>query len=893
MNLEMDKDFSNPNMTVTELKCNYLKNPLGVETPNPRLSWVLKSDERGQRQTAYRILVASSRQTLDRDVGDLWDSGKVESDQSVHVLYRGKKLNSRQGCYWKVKVWDRDGKECAWSQPSYWEMGLLNEDDWKAQWISSARIVVGPSNPPPAPMLRRTFSVKKTVASARAYVCGLGYYELYVNGRKVGDEVLAPAFTTYDKTVLYQTHDITDFLVTGKNTVGVILGNGWYNCFTKDVWNFQQAPWRDQPKLLLQIHIRFKDGEEKVIVSDKKWRWNTGPIVFDGLRNGETYDARLEKPGWTKPEYDDGDWKPVTIVPGPGGVLHSQQMTPIRITETIVPVSLKEVRPGVWVYDLGQNIAGWVQLRVSGPAGATVVLRYAEKIKEDGDIDPSNINRFVKSGEFQTDRYILKGEGVEVWEPRFTYHGFRYVQVTGFPGTPTLDNIRGRAVHTAFEKRGEFTCSNDLLNAIQRCALWSTVNNYHGIPTDCPHREKNGWTGDAHISAEQVLLNFDPMTAYTKWLADHRDNQRPNGQLPGIIPTGGWGYNWGSGPAWDSATILIPWYLYLYCGDTGILEEHYECMRRYVDFLTSMASENIVDFGLGDWCPPVGGPEGHKCPRIVTSTAYYYVDALIVARAAALLGRKEDAEKYAKLAADVKAAFRRRFLNLETGRVTGNCQTSMSCALYQGLVEENEKGKVLEALAAAVEEQNRHIDCGILGTKYILHALTEHGRVDLAYAIATQTDFPSWGHWIKQGATTLWETWDGNASRDHHMFSDISAWFYKGLAGINPDVSKPGFKNIIIRPNPVADLRWVKAWHNSMYGKIVCNWTVKNRQFTLEVAVPPNCTATVYLPTSDPTSVRESGRPVKQQPGITVDDWSERRLRLNIESGRYCFTARL
>ena len=299
MNLEMDKDFSNPNMTVTELKCNYLKNPLGVETPNPRLSWVLKSDERGQRQTAYRILVASSRQTLDRDVGDLWDSGKVESDQSVHVLYRGKKLNSRQGCYWKVKVWDRDGKECAWSQPSYWEMGLLNEDDWKAQWISSARIVVGPSNPPPAPMLRRTFSVKKTVASARAYVCGLGYYELYVNGRKVGDGVLAPAFTTYDKTVLYQTHDITDFLVTGKNAVGVILGNGWYNCFTKDVWNFQQAPWRDQPKLLLQIHIRFKDGEEKVIVSDKKWRWNTGPIVFDGLRNGETYDARLEKPGWT------------------------------------------------------------------------------------------------------------------------------------------------------------------------------------------------------------------------------------------------------------------------------------------------------------------------------------------------------------------------------------------------------------------------------------------------------------------------------------------------------------------------------------------------------------------------------------------------------------------
>jgi len=879
-------------MTVDELKCNYLVNPLGVETPQPRLSWVLKSDERGQRQTAFRVLVASSREVLDRKNGDLWDSGKVLSAQSIHVVYDGKPLMSRQGCHWMVQVWDKDDKVCPWSQPAYWEMGLLNPSDWHAQWISSSRIGVEASNPPPAPMFRRTFLLKKQIDSARAYVCGLGYYELYINGHKIGDEVLAPAFTRYDARVFYQTHNVTNAIVQGENAIGVILGNGWYNCFTKEVWNFQQSPWRDQPKLLIQIHIRFVDGEETTIVSDRSWRWSTGPIVFDGLRNGETYDARLEKSGWAEPGYDDSDWKDVMVVQSPGGILRSQQMTPIRVTETIVPVSLKEVRKGVWVYDLGQNISGWAQLKVSGPAGTTVVLKYAEKLRDDGDIDQSNINVFIRSGECQTDTYILKGEGTEVWEPLFTYHGFQYVQVTGFPGTPTLDNLRGRVVHTAFETRGEFVCSNDLLNAIQSCACWSTRGNYHGIPTDCPHREKNGWTGDAQLSAEQVLLNFDPMSAYTKWMADFRDVQRMSGQLPGIVPTGGWGFNWGSGPAWDSAAILIPWYMYSYCGDTSILQEHYDCMKRYVDFMTSMATDHIINFGLGDWCPPTGGPEGHKCPTIVTDTAYYYVNNLILSKTAAILGRDDEAKRYLNAAAKIRNAFRTRFVDFETGQVTGNSQTSMSCALFQGLIDPDEKPKVLEALVSAVEEQNRHIDCGILGAKYVMHALTDLGRADLAYAIVTKTDFPGWGNWIVRGATTLWETWDGNASRNHHMFSDISAWFYKGLAGINPDPSAPGFKHIVIRPNPVGDLRWVRAWHHSMYGRIVCNWALKDGEFALDVTIPPNCTATVLLPTTDPLSVCEGGRPAHTQPGIRVGKMHDGRMTLNLESGNYRLTSR-
>ncbi len=833
-------------MRAENLSCNDLRNPLGVETRQPRLSWMLDG---GQRQTAYRIVV-----------DDRWDSGRVESEQSVHVAYAGPRLVSRQACSWKVQVWDQDGQSGPWSEPASWEMGLLNATDWQARWIAGERLAWGELKP--APLLRRRLELRKSVVAARVYVSGLGYYELYVNGRRIGDEVLAPAFSRYDLTTFYQTHDVIVALRAGENVFGVILGSGWYNCHTQEVWNFHAAPWRDQPKLLLQLHLRFEDEEEQIVVSDQNWRANTAPIVFDGLRNGEFYDARLEQPGWNAPGFDDTAWKPAVQVPPPGGVLRSQQHTPMRVTETLRHVSVKEAQPGVWVYDLGQNIAGWNQLTVAGSAGTTVTLKHAEKLKPDGDIDPSNINPFVKSGEFQTDKYTLRGAGKEVWEPRFTYHGFQYVQVTGFPGAPTRDNLRGRVAHTALETRGEFSCSNDLLNAIQRAALWATRGNFHGNPTDCPHREKNGWTGDAHLSAEQVLLNFDPRTAYRKWMGDFRDVQRPSGQLPGIVPTGGWGYNWGSGPAWDSAAILIPWYLHLSGGDTATLAEHYDCMKRYVDYMTTMATDHIVEFGLGDWCPPTGGPSGHKCPVAVTDTAYYYVDASILAKVAGLLGKKADARRYERLAAKIRRAFRKKFLNRKTGQVTGNCQTSMACALYQGLVDEEEKPRVLAALVAAVEEQNRHLDFGILGLKYVLRALTDGGRVDLAYALATQMDFPSWGHWLMQGATTLWEMWDGEGSHNHHMASDISAWFYQTLAGINPDPAAPGFKHILLRPRPVADLRWVRAWHLGPYGRMESNWTWESGAFTLDALIPPNCTATVYLPSRDQRApVRlESGR---------------------------------
>lgn len=872
-------------ISITDLTCNYLENPIGVDTVSPSLSWVLNSTERDQLQTAFRVLVASSRELLDVDSGDMWDSGKVESSQSIHIPYEGTPLASRERYYWKVQVWDKNGYVSEWSEVAYWEMGILDESEWQAKWIGSP--LTGESGQ--APLFRRTVLIDKAIQSARIYICGLGYYELYINGKKIGDEVLAPAFTRYDETVLYQTHDVTEELAEGKNAIGVILGNGWYNCFTEEVWDFKQAPWRAMPKLLLQLHIKFSDGTETVVVSDGNWRTNTGPIIFNALRNGEFYDARLEREGWNLSDYDDSDWKDVIIVPGPGGVLRSQQMTPIKITKTIEPVSLTQVRPGVWVYDLGQNISGWAQLIVSGPKGTTITLKYAEKVGKDGDIDDSNIRTYVKSGEFQTDKFTLKGEGTEIWEPRFTYHGFQYVQVTGFPGTPTLENLRGRVVHTAFSRRGEFSCSNTLLNTMQRCSDWSTLGNYHGIPTDCPHREKNGWTGDAHLSAEQTLLNFDPATAYRKWMIDFRDVQRPSGQLPGIVPTGGWGYNWGSGPAWDSAAILIPWYLYVYCGDVEILKEHYDCMKKYVDFLGTMATEHIVTFGLGDWCPPVGDAGDHKCPTAVTSTAYYYVDTVILATVAKLLGKDADAAKYGELAKKIREAFRKEFMDTETGDVTGNCQTSVACAIYQGLVDSEETSRFASSLAGYVNEANNHIDCGILGTKYVMHALTQVGRADLAYEIATKTTFPSWGHWIEQGATTFWESWGGYASRNHHMFSDVSAWFYKGLAGINPDPENPGFKHIIIHPNIVGDLDWVDAWHRSMYGVIASSWKIEGNFLRMKVKIPANCTATVYLPTNSSENVRENGKPLAMQLGIRDIKTRDDRVVVTVGSGEYVF----
>lgn len=880
-------------MQITDLKCNWLRNPIGVDT-TPRLGWRLARAQRGTSQSAWQIVAASAPEALTESAADLWNSGKVMSDQCVEVMYGGVPLTSRQRAFWKVRVWDQNDCRSDWSAQATLEMGILRREEWCARWIGrvAEEGAMPPDVPPPAPLLRTEFEIDRPVRRGRAYVSGLGFCEFYVNGARCGDDVLAPGFTCYDRTVLYQAHDVTDLLKPGVNAIGVILGNGWFNCYLPDAWNFREASWRATPKLFLQLHLIYDDGQEDVIVSDETWRLTDGPIVRDGLRNGETFDARRAVNDWSTPGFDDSGWAQAAVVRGPGGSLRSQQFPPIRITRTLSPCGLNEVDSGLFVYDFGENIAGWGRLRAQAPAGAEVTLRHSERIDEHGRIDMRNINGLVEGAGFQTDRYVFRGDGVEEWAPRFTYHGFQYVELSGLPEVPSLDNLAADVVHTDLASRGSFVCSNTLLNTIQEFARRSTLANYHGMPTDCPHREKNGWTGDASLSAEQCLYNFDPVAAYRKWLQDFRDVQRPNGAYPAIVPTGGWGFNWGNGPAWDSAGVLIPYYLYLYDGVTVPIEEHYESMRRYVDYLKTMTlADGTLDFGLGDWCPPTGGPAGYACPAAVTSTAYYYVDARTVAQAAAVLGYDEDAEKYQRLAAQVRAAFRRRFIDFDAVRVSGDCQTAYGCTIFQGLLEPDETAEFGKQLVRTVEERGRHIDCGILGAKYVMHALSAIGRADLAYAIATRTDFPSWGHWIEQGATTLWECWDGAGSRNHHMFSDIGAWFYGTLAGIRPDPAAPGFHRVIVAPEPVRDLSRVQAHHDCRYGRISSNWEQDETGFRLAIDIPHNCTAVVHLPGTDPRGMTVNGELLAQSALIhgpmTVAD--NGRTVANVRSGQYSF----
>jgi alpha-L-rhamnosidase len=597
-----------------------------------------------------------------------------------------------------------------------------------------------------------------------------------------------------------------------------------------------------------------------------------------------------KKPGWDTAAFNDADWPAAQVVEPPPGKLAAQMTPPIKADQVIKPVWLSEPKPGVFVFDLGQNLAGFAELSVRGQAGTKVVMKYSERLRADGMIDRADIQQHVAkmdtNQQFQADTYILKGGDPETWHSRFTYHGFQYVEVTGFPGKPTSESLRGVFLHSAVPVAGEFECSNPLLNKIWAAGRWAYLSNLQGIPTDCPHREKNGWTGDAHLAAEQGLLNYAPAALYTKWINDLGDEQRASGELPGIVPTSGWGYKWGNGPAWDSAFLLIPLYLYEYCGDTQVLRDHYDGMKRYVDYLTSRAKDGIVKIGLNDWAP-----WKTKTEAGITDTAYYYVDAKIVALAAELLGKKDDARKYTELAASIKAAFNQKFYHADTGLYDNGSQTALSCALYQGLVEPENQARVLANLVAAVEKTTNHIDTGILGTKYMLNTLLENGRADVAYRIIAQQDEPSWGWWLAQGATTLWEQWNGTESRNHIMFGDVSAWFYKALAGIQPDPESPGFKHFYVTPQVVGDLTSARGEYDSIRGRIVSDWRVVNGQFHLRVVVPANTTATVTLPIAK--DVLEKSRPVAQRRAVQLLRSESGRTVVETTSGEYLFSGSL
>lgn len=892
------------------LRCEYVTDPLAIDTPQPRLSWILQSTERGQKQTAYQIIAASTPASLDANRGDLWDSGRVQSDQTAQVEYAGKRLTSRLQCHWKVRVWDKDEQPSAWSKPACWTVGLLQSSDWQSQWIGATadrpapapddrigRNITDAKTPPFASiLLRKEVALAKKPVRATAYYCGLGYCQLSINGWKVGDAELDPGFTDYTKRVFYITRDVTDLLQSNHNVIAATLGGGWYDSPGADVWSFHRAPWIAPPKLLLRIDIDFADGTHGAVVSDTTWKCTTGPIVFNSIRGGETHDARREKPGWDGRGYDDSTWPNARIVSAPKGRLVPQCHPPIRVTESIRPVKLTEPKPGVYVFDLGVNIAGWAQLKTRGSRGQTIKLGFHERLIPDGTVDTQTFLE-CSGNRFQTDEFILKGDGEEIYEPRFTYHGFRYVQVNGLSQKPTLDSLTGRWVHTAPEPAGHFSCSNPLVNRIQEMIARTQLNNLHGIPTDCPQREKIGWTEDGCVTMEEAICNFDMAAFYTKWFHDMLDAQDANGHAACIAPSPGWGRSLADGspgpcsdPWWGGAIVRTPWQLYRYYGDTRAMTEGYDAMVKYMDYVARHSQDHIPWNCEGDWLEVGSAGPAIRTQGPLTSSAAYFFYAKTLSCFASLLHRPDDAKKYARLAETIQDVFNRRFLDPKTGRYAQDSQTSHALPLSFGIVPLDKRPLVVNQLVRNIQvDRKNHISSGIVGTFYVFQSLLDADRNDVAYTMLTQEDFPSWGHMLRNGSTTIWEEWNGNGSLNHPALGAIGAWLYQAIGGIRLDPNGRGFRTIVIKPAIVGDLTWANTHYDSIAGRIACNWKREDGNLFLHITIPANTTATVYVPTTDSKSVREGGKAASEIPGTRFLRTEGKYVVYATESGTYQF----
>ena len=897
--------------SITALRCEYRENPLGIETAMPRLSWVIESETRGQRQSACRILVATSLKDLQIDNGNLWDTGKIYSDRSVHVAYQGKPLQSRQKCYWKVKVWDKDGLPSGWSEPAWWETALRTQDDWCGQWISDGR-----ENPEededfytddPAPLLRKVFNLDRKVRRARLYISGLGYYSASLNGRPVGDHQLDPAWTMYSKRIFYSTYDVTDQLVEGGNCLGVILGNGWYNPLPLRMWghlNLRQHLTVGRPRLIAQLNVEFTDGSDTAIVTDSSWKVTEGPIMRNSIYLGEEYDARREIPGWDQPGLDDSTWAQAAVTQAPAGSLQAQPLPPIKITATLKPVRISEPNEGVFVFDMGQNFTGWVRLSLNLPRGTTITLRYGELLHKDGTLNPMTSvcgqikgKRKTKDGQtinvggpgapeiaWQADTYIAKGGGPELYTPRFTFHTFRYVEMAGYPGTPTPDMLQGLRLNTAVDEVGSFSCSNELFNQIQQMCTWTFLSNMMSVQSDCPHRERFGYGGDLVTTCEAFMLNFDMANFYSKAVWDWHDSTRDDGMLTDTAPFVGIQY---CGVGWAMAHPLAQLQLYKYYGDQRIMEQQYATSKRWFDLVTSKAEDHIIKAGLSDH----EALEKAPAPQMVTPL--YCESARMMAKMAEIMGKDREARNYADLADKIKAAYLKRFLEPGTGVFSPGTQAAQAFALFLDMAPENEREAAVKHLVENIMvERKGHLSTGIFGTRYALDVLSRERYGQVVYDVVNRRDFPGWGYMLANGATTLWEHWemsDNTFSHNHPMFGSVSQWFFNWLGGIQPESDAVGFNRIAIRPQLIRDLDWVRCTYDSIRGPVTCNWQRRGNQVSLIVQVPVNATANIYLPVDSLRGVTEGGQPLDQSSDVDYL-WSERgHFVFRIGSGRYSF----
>lgn len=868
------------------LQCEYLVNPLGTDIRRPRFTWQMTGDRQGASWKAFRVFVGTDSADVAKGTANIWKSGKVNSNL-IPFVYGGPELESFTRYYWSVQILDERGNWSGISKPAFFETAMMKLSDWKGKWITDTHNI----HLKPAPYFRKSFKAGKEVEQARAYIAVAGLYELFINGEKVGDHRLDPMYTRFDRRTLYVTFDVTGHLRQGDNVIGVLLGNGWYNHQSTAVWYFDMAPWRARPKFCMDLHVTYSDGTREVIVSDQNWKSALSPVVSNNIYTAEHYDARLEQPGWNKPGFDDSKWKPVLLMGAPSPLMKAQLLHPVRNVEKIAAVEMKQLDARTFVYDFGRNISGVSCLETEGAEGTTIRLKHAEILDKEGRADLSKIEVHYRpvddSDPFQTDIFILGGKGRESFMPHFNYKGFQYVEVTSDkPVHLTKESLTAYFMHSDVPPAGSIRSSNPVLDKIWQAGNASYLSNLFGYPTDCPQREKNGWTGDAHISIETALYNFSGITVYEKWMADHQDEQQPNGILPAIIPSSGWGYHWANGLDWTSTIAIIPWNIYLFYGDSRLLESCYGNIKSYVDYVSSISPDGLTDWGLGDWVPVKS-----KASRELTSSLYYYTDAVILSKAAQLFGKPDDNVKYSALAEKIKNAINEKYLNRETGIYGQGVQTEMSAPLKWGVVPEEMVEKVAANLAKRVNDDNDHIDVGLLGSKTILNALSENGYADLACKVALQETYPSWGWWIVNGATSMYEHWvvgsSRDASRNHIMFGEISAWFYKALGGIFPDEKAPGFKNIILKPHFAAGLDHFEASHQGPYGTIVSSWKKQDGKVMYDVAIPPNSSATLYL---NARNILEGGKEISKNKSVRVVQKEKHPGIYYLESGKYSFT---
>ncbi len=915
--------------TVFNLTCEYCTNPLGIDVTSPRLGWQIQSSRRGERQTAYQIQVSEDPAGLAAGRGLLWDTGKVASHASVHIPYAGPALRSGQRCYWHVRVWDADGQATDWSDEppllsppqaggkergAFWEMGLLQAGDWQADWITPDWDE-DTTQSQPAPMLRRAFQLQGLVKAARIHVTSLGLYELHLNGQRVGDGLLTPGWTAYDHRLQYQTYDVTNLLRIGDNALGTILADGWYRGWLGFAGN--RNTYGDRLALLLQLHVTYADGRTEVIAGDDTWRATTGPIRMADLYNGETYDARLELAGWAAPGYDDRAWHGVRRLDHGKTMVVAQVGPLVQRQGEIRPVQIVHTPAGETVFDLGQNMVGWVRLTVQGPAGTTVTLRHAEVLDQQGNLYTANL-RAAR----QTVQYTLRGGGLETYEPRFTFMGFRYVAVDGFPGEPGLDSLTGIVVHSDIPSTGMFECSNPLINQLQHNIVWGQKGNFVDVPTDCPQRdERLGWTGDAQVFIRTACFNRDVAGFFTRWLRDLAAEQGPDGAVPHVIPDpmgrpsprrrpgpGG-----GGSSAWADAAVICPWTIYLCYGDTRILEQQYASMAGWVGYMRAQAGERYLwttGFHFGDWLDYRGQGSMAAAPitdKELIATAFFGYCTGLMQQAAHVLGKAEDAAMYAALLAKIQAAFAAEFVS-PTGRVGSNSQSSYVLALHFDLLPEALRPMAAARLAEEVIKFGYHLTTGFVGTPYLCHVLHRFGHTDLAYELLNQESYPSWLYPVKKGATTIWERWDGTKpdgsfqdagmnSFNHYAYGAIGDWMYRVVAGLDTDSREPGYKHTLIQPQPGGGLTHARAVLDSPYGQIVSAWDLTDADLRLHVTVPPNAWATVRIPAMDLSQLTESGRSLDRAPGVisaSVQDnapaWGHAAV-VDIGSGEYDFVS--